>query len=51
MLDIAISDDKLVCLDALRWGKADLFKLLPDGERRMKAICADWGLKWPEDTA
>lgn len=47
-LDIAISDDMLVCLDALRWGKADLFRLVPDGERRVKAICAAWGIVWPE---
>ena len=47
-LDIAISDDMLVCLDALRWGKADLFKLAPDGERRVKAICAAWGIVWPD---
>lgn len=47
-LDVAISDDMLVCLDALRWGKADLFKLVPDGERRIKAVCATWGITWPE---
>jgi hypothetical protein len=47
-LDVAISDDMLVCLDALRWGKADLFKLVPDGESRVKAVCAAWGLTWPE---
>ena len=47
-VDIAISDDMLACLDALRWGKADLHKLVPDGERRVLAVCAAWGLKWPE---
>jgi hypothetical protein len=47
-VDIAISDDMLTCLDALRWGKADLFKLIPDGERRVQAICAAWGLHWPQ---
>lgn len=46
--DVAISDDMLVCLDALRWGKADLYKLVPDGDRRVKAICASWGIVWPE---
>lgn len=35
MLDVSLSDDALACIDALRWGKADLYKLLPDGERRM----------------
>jgi hypothetical protein len=47
-VDVAIADDMLLCLDALRWGKADLFKLVPDGERRVKAICAAWGIVWPE---
>lgn len=47
-LDIAISDDMLVCLDALRWGKADLFRLVPDGDRRVRAICAAWDITWPE---
>jgi hypothetical protein len=47
-LDVAISDDMLVCLDALRWGKADLYKLVPDGGRRVKAVCASWGITWPE---
>lgn len=47
-VDIAISDDMLACLDALRWGKADLFKLVPDGERRVLAVCAAWGFHWPE---
>jgi hypothetical protein len=47
-VDVAISDDMLVCLDALRWGKADLHKLVPDGEHRVRAVCAAWGLRWPE---
>ncbi len=48
-VDVAISDDMLLCLDALRWGKADLFKLVPDGERRVRAVCEDWGLARPKD--
>jgi hypothetical protein len=47
-VDVAIADDMLVCLDALRWGKADLYKLVPDGERRVRAVCKAWGLTWPE---
>ena len=47
-VDVAIADDMLLCIDALRWGKADLFKLVPDGERRVRAVCAAWGLVWPE---
>ena len=38
----------LACLDALRGGKADLHKLVPDGARRVLAVYAAWGLKWPE---
>ena len=47
-VDIAISDDMLRCLDALRWGRADLHTLVPDGDRRMQAVIARWGLCWPE---
>lgn len=41
-LDVAISDDALACIDALRWGKADLHSLVPDGERRIKALINAW---------
>jgi sulfite reductase alpha subunit-like flavoprotein len=44
-LDVAISDDMLLCLDALRWGKADLYKLVPDGEQRVKSIVKLWQIK------
>ena len=37
-LDVAISDDMLLCLDALRWGVADLYKLVPDGDARMRSL-------------
>lgn len=47
-LDVSLSDDALVCIDALRWGKADLYKLLPDGERRMAALIANWGIDRPK---
>jgi hypothetical protein len=45
---VAIGDDMLHCLDALRWGRADLHTLVPDGERRMRAVIARWGLVWPD---
>ena len=48
-VDIGISDDMLICLDALRWGRADLYKLVPNGEKRILAMCRDWGLEWPDD--
>lgn len=43
-VDVEISDDMLLCLDALRWGKADLYTLLPDGARRIEAVCSDWAV-------
>jgi hypothetical protein len=46
-VDVDIGDDMLACLDGLRWGKADLYKLVPDGERRVQAVIDTWGLKWP----
>ena len=48
-VDVEISDDMLQCLDALRWGRADLHTLVPDGDRRMQAVIVRWGLRWPED--
>lgn len=47
-VDVDIADDMLACLDALRWGKADLHKLVPDGDRRVRAVIDAWGLKWPD---
>ena len=48
-VDIAISDDMLCCLDALRWGRADLHTLVPDGDARLRAVIDRWGLRWPSD--
>lgn len=44
-VDTSIADDMLLCIDALRWGRADLYKLVPDGARRIEAVIRDWGLK------
>jgi hypothetical protein len=49
-VDVAISDDMLQCLDALRWGRADLHTLVPDGDRRVQAVIARWGLRSSTDT-
>lgn len=46
-VDIEISDDMLSCLDALRWAKADLFSLVPEGDKRVRAVIEAWGLTWP----
>jgi hypothetical protein len=43
-LDVDVSDDILLCLDALRWGRADLYTLVPDGERRVQIMLALWQL-------
>jgi hypothetical protein len=43
-VDVGISDDMLSCLEALRWARADLYRLVPDGERRVCAVLQDWGL-------
>jgi hypothetical protein len=48
-VDIAISNDMLCCLDALRWGRADLHTLIPDGDARVLAVIDRWGLRWPDD--
>ena len=47
MFDVDISDDMLVCIDALRWGKADLCKLIPDGDKRVRGVLALRGIEWP----
>ena len=47
-LDIAISDDMLCCLGALRWGKADLHTLVPNGEKRVLRVLDAWSIDWPE---
>ena len=46
-LDVAISDDMLLCLGALRWGVADLYKLVPDGDARVRAVIDRWQLCSP----
>ena len=33
----------LCCLDALRWGRADLHTLVPDGDARVRAVIDRWG--------
>lgn len=47
-VDVAISDDMLCCLDALRWARADLHTLVPNGDARVRAVIDRWGLRWPE---
>lgn len=51
MVDVPISDDMLACLDALRWGRADLYKLVRDGAPRIEAVIQAWGLTWRSEGA
>jgi len=44
-VDVEISDDIIACIDALRWGKADLYKLIPDGAARIEAAITAWNLR------
>lgn len=46
-LDVELADDALACIDALRWGRAELHRLVPDGERRIAAVIDSWGLARP----
>lgn len=48
-VDVVISDDMLLCLDALRWARSDLYRLVPGGDRRVKDVIERWGLRWPDD--
>ena len=48
-VDVPVSDDMLACLDAVRWGRAELHTLLPNGERRILNVCDALGLQWPKD--
>ena len=49
-VDVEISDAMLCCLDALRWGRADLHTLVPEGDLRVRQIIEQWGLQWPGAT-
>ena len=49
-VDIVISDDMLCCLDALRWGRADLHTLILDGDARVRSVIDRWGLRWPNES-
>lgn len=44
-VDVAIGDDMLQCLDALRWARADLHTLIPDGDARVRAVIELWGVR------
>jgi hypothetical protein len=39
----------LCCLDALRWGRADLHTLIPDGGARVRGVIERCGLRRQSD--
>lgn len=47
-LDVGIGDDVLLCIDALRWGMLDLYKLIANGDQRVQAVIRRWGVAPPE---
>lgn len=47
-VDESIADDMLTCIDGLRWGRADLHTLVPDGDQRVRRVIDAWGFEWPE---
>ena len=49
-LDVAIGDDMLLCMDALRWAKCDLHNLVPSGQARVLAVLELWEIEWPAST-
>ena len=49
LVDEAIADHMLLCIDALRWAQADLHTRVPDGDRRVRAVLEQHGLRWPEE--
>lgn len=44
-VDVAIADDMMVCLEALRWGLADLHKLIPNGITRIQGVIEAWRIE------
>jgi hypothetical protein len=47
VVDVAIGDDMLRCLDAHRWAVADLHSQVSDGDRRVRRMIEAWGMTWP----
>ena len=45
ILEVAISDKMLICLDCLRWAVSDLYRLVPNGDARIQAMIDRWGLR------
>jgi len=41
-LEDGLDDDIMNCIDAIRWGRQDLFESVPNGVQRTLAVCRDW---------
>ena len=48
-VDVAIRNDMLCGPDALRWGRADLYTLIPGGDTRGRAVIQRWDLRRPHN--
>ena len=48
-VEVDVSDDMLACLDTLRWAKADLCELVPNGHTRLRRLIERWSLRPPQD--
>jgi len=48
-VDISISTDMLICLDAVRWGQADLHTRVPRGAGRLPRLIKARGMRWPNE--
>ena len=44
LVDVAIGDDMLTRLDALRWAQVDLHTLVTDGDQRIRAVLTRWDI-------
>ena len=49
-VEVTVSDDMLACLDTLRWAKADLCELVPDGHTRLRRLVERWSLRPQQGT-
>ena len=49
-VEVGVSDDMLACLDTLRWAKANLCDLVPNGHTRLRQLVDHWSLSPRRDT-
>lgn len=47
-LDVSVGDDMLAVLDALRWGQADIQRLVPNGDARIVDVLTRWNMYGPD---